>query len=48
MEKLKDILRDLSSCIDWVSVGLTKQELYTLERIEKRLNNYIKEQEKTK
>jgi len=48
MEELKDILKDLSACIDWVGVSLTKQELYTLERIEKRLYNYAKEQKKIK
>lgn len=46
MEKLQDILKDLSTCVDWISVSLTKQELYTLERIVKRLYNYAKEQEK--
>ena len=48
MEELKDILKDLSVCIDWISVSLTKQEFYELEKIEKRLYNYGKEQEKIK
>ena len=46
MEELKDILKDLSVCVDWISVSLTKQELYTLERIVKRLYNYEKEHKK--
>lgn len=46
MENIKDILEDFSNYIDQVSLNLTKQELYELEKIEKRLYNYVKEQEK--
>lgn len=35
MEELKNILKDLSSCIDLVSINLTGQEIYALEKIEK-------------
>lgn len=48
MENIKDILEDFSNYIDQVSINLTKQELYELEKIEKRLYNYVKEQEKIK
>lgn len=48
MENIKDILEDFSNYIDQVSLNLTKQELYELEKIEKRLYNYVKEQEKIK
>lgn len=48
MENIKDILEDFSNYIDQVSINLTKQEFYELEKIEKRLYNYVKEQEKIK